>query len=66
MTTQASREALLRTTADVVEHALCQLDTCRLEWPELSSDVDMIEESVEHVVARAQRVGYTPKVRHAR
>lgn len=63
MTTQASREALLRTTADVLEHAVVQAGACAEEWPEVRSDVEAVARAATAVAQRAAAVGYVPKGR---
>lgn len=63
MTTQASREALLRTTADVLDHAVVQAMACVEEWPEVVAEVEAVARAAAAVAQRAGAVGYVPRAR---
>jgi hypothetical protein len=58
---ESSNAALLRTTADVVSHALTQLDCCTSKWPEFAKDAASVREFVERLVLRAREYGYIEK-----
>ena len=52
---------LLRTTTDVVSHALTQLDVCAEHWPNYSKDAITMREFVERMVVHAREHGYIEK-----
>lgn len=56
-----SDAVLLRTTADVVSHALTQLDCCAGKWPEYGSAATTMREFVERLVVHAREFGYIEK-----
>jgi len=58
-----SSEVLLRTTADVLEHAVLQFECCAKEWPEYKDDVEVVRGIAERVLEGARKVGYLGKVR---
>ncbi len=59
---QAEPEAvILRTTTDVVSHALTQLDVCAGVWPEYKPAAVTMREFVERMVVHAREYGYTEK-----
>ncbi len=52
---------ILRTTADVVSHALTQLDVCAQTWTEYKPAAATMREFVERMVVHAREYGYTEK-----
>ena len=62
-TSDSSREALLRTSADVASRALIQLECLAKEWPEFASDAKVYRTFVERLVAQARQYGYIEKTR---
>ena len=56
-----SEAVLLRTTTDVVSHALTQMDCCATRWPEYTADASTMREIVERLVEHAKDYGYIEK-----
>lgn len=56
-----SEAVLLRTTVDVVSHALTQLDCCASKWPEYKASASTMREFVEKMVVHAREYGYIEK-----
>ncbi len=56
-----SEAVLLRTTADVVSHALTQMDCCAERWPKYQSDATTMREFVERMIEHAREYGYIEK-----
>ena len=52
------RHVCLRTSADVLEHALKQMGLLGVVWPEYMGDLTSFRHSVEKIVAHAREVGY--------
>ncbi len=59
---QADAEAvLLRTTTDVLAHALTQMDCCAKTWTEYQPAASTMREFVERMVVHAREYGYVEK-----
>ena len=56
-----SEAVLLRTSADVLSHALSQMDCCATRWPEYTADASTMREMVERMVEHAKDYGYIEK-----
>ena len=52
------RNVCLRTTADVLENALKQMEYCSTQWPEYLPDATEMRHSVDKIVAHARETGY--------
>ena len=61
MTSEESRNVLLRTTADVAEHFGVQLAALAKEWPEYSADAERFSEFAERLSGKAQTLGHIAK-----
>jgi hypothetical protein len=58
-----SEAVLLRTTADVLSHALVQFECCAGHWPQYHPDAGTMREMVERLVEHAREYGYIEKRR---
>jgi hypothetical protein len=56
-----STAVLLRTSADVLSHALSQMDCCANRWPQYTTDASTMREMVERMVEHAKDYGYIEK-----
>lgn len=56
-----SEAVLLRTSADILSHALTQMDCCAEVWDEFGPDAKAMRETVERMVERAKEHGYIEK-----
>ena len=56
-----SEAVLLRTSADVLSHALTQMDVCAGVWGEYRADSVTMREFVERMVVHAREYGYIEK-----
>jgi hypothetical protein len=63
LTSDESRETLLRTSADVAAHALVQLEILAKEWPEFTPDAKEYRVFVERLIESAKQYGYMEKTR---
>jgi hypothetical protein len=60
---EASRQALLRTSCDVAEHALVQLRALAEEWPEYAKDVSSFERFVGRLSTQGLALGHVRRAR---
>jgi len=58
LTSEESRHVMLRTTADVVSHAIKQIECCAGLWPEYQADAKEWRAVSERLVAHAREYGY--------
>ena len=56
-----SEAVLLRTSADVLSHALTQMDCLATVWPDYKADSTTMREAVERLVEHAKDYGYIEK-----
>ena len=61
--TEEHRETLLRTTADVMAHALVQMECCAQEWPSYADEARDMRSVVERMISNARQFGYVAKTR---
>ena len=52
------RKTMLRTTADILNNAVLQMDWCIKDWPEYQRERDQLKELSDRIVADARGVGY--------
>ena len=52
------RAVCLRTTADVMEHALNQMMYCATQWSEYMDEATAMRHTTERIVAHARELGY--------
>ena len=57
------RAVLLRTTTDVMLHALDQFLCCSEDWAEYRAEATEMEKLTERMVAHAREYGYVVKAR---
>ena len=57
-TPDEKRRVLLRTTADIMAHALIQMECCAAEWPEYVGEVEALRNLCLSLTAQAREVGY--------
>jgi hypothetical protein len=63
---EESRRVLLRTSADVLEHAAKQAGALAEEWPEFGAEVRRFCSFVDRVTAKAREHGHRPRPRNRR
>jgi hypothetical protein len=56
-----SEAVLLRTSADVLSHALAQAECLASTWPDYTADASTFREMVERLVEHAKDYGYIEK-----
>lgn len=63
MTSQESRETVLRTTADCVDRLRAQVALCAKEWPALAAAAADYVRAADRIAGHAQGVGHrvTPR-----
>lgn len=52
---------LLRTTADILDHAVIQAQCCAEQWPEYQREVDRFSDFVDRLSGAAQKLGHQPR-----